>query len=76
MKHNEYFSHRTIQIAHQALRVWSIKYLGTSFTATGQAKDQISGKIGLARSAFVRLKSALWSRREISLKTMVAIARP
>ncbi len=38
-------------------------------TRTGQAKDEISGRIGLARSAFARLKSALWSRREISLKT-------
>ncbi len=49
--------------------VESFKYLGFSFTATGQAKDEISGRIGLARSAFARLKSALWSRRDISLKT-------
>ncbi len=49
--------------------VESFRYLGSSFTATGQAKDEISGRIGLARSAFARLKSALWSRREISLKT-------
>ncbi len=39
--------------------VVSFKYLSTSFTATGQAKDEISGRIGLARSAFARLKSAL-----------------
>ncbi len=43
--------------------VESFKYLGSSFTATGQAKDEISGRVGLARSAFARPKSALWSRR-------------
>ncbi len=47
----------------------SFKYLGSSFAAPGQAKDEISGRIGLARSAFTRLNSALRSRREISLKT-------
>ncbi len=49
--------------------VESFKYLDSSFTATGQAKDDISGRIGLARSSFTRLKSTLWSRREIPLKT-------
>ncbi len=39
----------------------SYKYLGSSFTATSQAKDEISGRMGLARSAFARLKSVLWS---------------
>ncbi len=43
--------------------------LGSSLTATGQAKDEISERIGLARGAFARLKSVLWSRREISRKT-------
>ncbi len=42
--------------------VESFKYLGSSFTVTGQAKDEISGRIGLPRSAFARLKPALWSR--------------
>ncbi len=49
--------------------VESFKYLGSSFTATDQAKDEISGRIGLVRSAFTRLKTTLWSRREIPLKT-------
>ncbi len=49
--------------------VESFKYLGSSFTATGQAEDEFSGRIGRARSAFTRLKATLWSRREISLKT-------
>ncbi len=49
--------------------VASFKYLGSSFMATGQAKDEISGRIGLARSAFTRLKYAQWSRRDISLNT-------
>ncbi len=52
-----------------AEEVDSFKYLGSSFTATGQSKDEISGRIGLARSAFAHLKSTLWFRREISLKT-------
>ncbi len=43
--------------------VESFKYLGSSFTATAQAKDEIGGRIGLARSAFTRLKTTLWSRR-------------
>ncbi len=33
----------------------------------GQANDEISGRT--ARTAFARLKSVLWSRPEISLKT-------
>ncbi len=35
--------------------------------ATGQTKDEISGRIGLARSALIHLKALLWSRRAISL---------
>ncbi len=49
--------------------VESFKYLGSSFTATGQAKDEISGRIGLALSAFTQLKATLWSRKKITLKT-------
>ncbi len=48
--------------------VESFKYLDSSFTAIGQAKDEISGRIGLTRSTFTRLKATLWSRTEISLK--------
>ncbi len=44
----------------------SFRYLGSSFAATGQAKYEISGRIGLARSAFTRLKSALWSRPKVA----------
>ncbi len=55
------------------VEVESFKYLGFSFTATGQAKDEISGRIDIARIAFTRLKSALWFRREISLNTKVSI---
>ncbi len=43
----------------------SFRYLGSSFSA----KDEIGGRIGLARSAFTRLKATLWTRRGISLKT-------
>ncbi len=35
--------------------VKSIKCLGSSITATGQADDEISGKIGLARISVARL---------------------
>ncbi len=34
--------------------VESFKYLGSYSTAAAQAKDEISGRIGLARSAFAR----------------------
>ncbi len=47
--------------------VETFKYLGSSVMATGQAKDEISGRIGLARNALTRLKAPLWSRMEISL---------
>ncbi len=43
--------------------VYSFKYcLVSAFTATGHAKVEISGRIGLARSAFTRLKATLCSR--------------
>ncbi len=42
------------------------KYLGSMFIANGQGTEEI---INLARSAFSRLQSCLWSRREISLRT-------
>ncbi len=44
-------------------------YLGSSFTATVQVKEEISGRIGLVRGAFRRLEITLRSRKEISLKT-------
>ncbi len=47
----------------------SFKYLGSFFTVTGQAKDGISGWIGLPRITSTRLKATPWSRREILLKT-------
>ncbi len=53
--------------------VESFKYLGSSFTTTGKAKDEMSRRLGLARRAFACRDYALWSRREISLKTKVRI---
>ncbi len=45
------------------------KYLGSMFVVNGQGTDEISSsRIKLARSAFSRLQSCLWSRREISLR--------
>ncbi len=48
--------------------VESFKCMGSSFTAIGQAEDEISGRIDLVRNAFARLKSALWFGRVIALK--------
>ncbi len=46
----------TIQLDGVLLaEVKSFKYLGSFFTATGQAKDETSGRIDLARSAFTLL---------------------
>ncbi len=45
------------------------KYLGSMFVANGQSTEEIRSTINLVRSAFSRLKSCLWSRREISLRT-------
>ncbi len=53
--------------------VESFKYLGSSFTAAGQARDETSGRIGLVHTTCARLKSALWPRRKISLKTKYCI---
>ncbi len=45
------------------------KYLGPMFIANGESTEEIRSRINLARSAFSRLQSCLWSRREISLRT-------
>ncbi len=45
------------------------KYLGSMFVANGQGTEEIRSRINLAHSAFSRLQSCLWSRREISLRT-------
>ncbi len=44
------------------------KYLGSMFVANSQGTEEIKSRINLARSAFSRLQSCLWSRREISLR--------
>ncbi len=49
--------------------VAKFKYLGSMFVANGQGTDEIRSRINFARSAFSRLQSCLWSRREISLST-------
>ncbi len=45
------------------------KYLGSMFVANGQGTEETRSRINLARSAFSRLQSCLWSRCEISLRT-------
>ncbi len=49
--------------------VEKLKCLGSMFVANDQGTEEISSRINLARSAFIRLQSGLWSRREISLRT-------
>ncbi len=49
--------------------VYKFKYLGSMFVANGQGTEEVRNRINLARSAFSRLQSCLWSRREISLCT-------
>ncbi len=41
-------------------------YLGSMFIANGQGTEEIRSRVNFARSAFSRLQSCLWSRREIS----------
>ncbi len=45
------------------------EYLGSVFVANGQGTEEIRSRIYLARSAFSRLQSRLWSRHEITLRT-------
>ncbi len=44
-----------------AEEVATFKCLGTSFTATGQAVQEIESQINAARMAFNRLQHSLWS---------------
>ncbi len=45
------------------------KYLGSMFVGNRQGTNEIRSRINLACSAFSRLPSCLWSRREIPLLT-------
>ncbi len=49
--------------------VEKFKYFGSMFVANGQGTEEIRSRIYLARPAFSRLQSCLWSRREISMRT-------
>ncbi len=48
--------------------VGKFKYLGSMFVTNGQGTEEIRSRINLARSAFSRLQSCLWSQRQISLR--------
>ncbi len=54
----------------------SFKYLGVSFTATGQAIGKIKARINVARAAFNRLQPPLWSGPEISRHQLHLCALP
>ncbi len=56
--------------------VEKFKYLCSMLVANGQGTGEIRSRINLARSAFSRLQSCLWSRREISLRTKVRVYQP
>ena len=45
------------------------KYLGSTILPTGQAFNEIVIRINHGRAAFLRLKKALWARRDKGLKT-------
>ncbi len=49
--------------------VEKFKYLGSMFVANSQGTEGVRSRINLARSAFSRLQSCLWSQRKISLRT-------
>ena len=49
------------------------KYLGSTILPTGQAFNEIELRINHGRAAFLRLKKALWTRREINLKTKARV---
>ncbi len=62
--------HQAVLIDGEPLEdVDKFKYLGSMFVAKGQGTEEIRSRINLARSAFSRLQSCLWPRREISLRT-------
>ncbi len=46
----------------------NFKHLGSMFVANGHGTEEIRSRIYLACSAFSRLQSFLWPRREISVK--------
>ncbi len=48
--------------------VEKLKYLGSMFVANGEGTEEIRSRIKLARSAFSRLQSCLWSWRDISMR--------
>ncbi len=59
-----------LHVASEPLEeVSSFKYLGASFTATGQTIGEVKARINVARAAFNRLQPSLWSRPEISRRT-------
>ncbi len=56
--------------------VEKFKYLGSMFVANGQGIEEIRSRINLARFAFSRLQSCLWSRPEILLRTKDRVYQP
>ncbi len=45
-----------------------VKCLNSMFVANSQVTEEIRSRINFARSAFFRLQSCFWSRREMSLR--------
>jgi hypothetical protein len=55
--------------------VQAFKYLGSTITPNGQAKNEIQLRVDVARRAFLQLRRVLWTRSEISLRTKVRVYR-
>nr|CAH8840565.1 unnamed protein product [Trichobilharzia regenti] len=51
----------------------SFRYLGSIMLPNGQAKNEVNARISNARNAFLQLRSVLWSKREISLRTKIRV---
>ncbi|VDP95495.1 unnamed protein product [Echinostoma caproni] len=63
-----------LQVDSQTIEIVSeFKYLGSTILLHGQAKDDVKRCIHTARTAFLQLRTPLWCRNEISLKTKLKV---
>ena len=53
----------------------AFKYLGSTLLPNGQAIEEVPLRISRARTAFLQLRSVLWCRNEVSLKTKMRVYR-
>ena len=48
-------------------------YLGSLILPNGQAKEEVQRRVDNARRAFLQLRTALWRRNEVSLRTKIRV---